>query len=219
MTDARSSARRRRPALDPRLLIGVGLVVASVTGVVAIVGASDARTAVFAAADTLVPGDAVHADGLVVRWVALDDAEGLYLTSDDLPSTGLVATEPVRRGELVPRSAVGSVEGSGSTSLVIAVEGGVSGSVVPGARVDVWASTRTGGDVEAGLAGGFGPPAVVTPDARVVRVVEDDGIVSAGEGPSVEVLVPRSRVARLLQAIANGDSLAVVPAGIPLSSR
>jgi hypothetical protein len=30
--------------------------------------------------------------------------------------------------------------------------------------------------------------------------------------------VPRTRVARLLQAIANGDALAVVPAGLPLAA-
>jgi hypothetical protein len=50
-----------------------------------------------------------------------------------------------------------------------------------------------------------------------VRVVEPDGIVSPGEGRSVEVLIPRSRIARVLQAVAASDELAVVPAGIPLA--
>ena len=42
--------------LDVRLLIGIGLVVASVAGVVAIVSAADRRVTVYAAADTLAPG-------------------------------------------------------------------------------------------------------------------------------------------------------------------
>jgi hypothetical protein len=60
---------------------------------------------------------------------------------------------------------------------------------------------------------------VLTPDAVVIRVIEPEGIVSAADGSSVEVQVPRSRIARLLQAIANGDALAVVPAGIPVARR
>jgi hypothetical protein len=60
---------------------------------------------------------------------------------------------------------------------------------------------------------------VIVPGATVVRVVDDDGFVSAADGRSIEVLIPRSRIARILQAMADGDALAVVPAGIPLSSR
>jgi hypothetical protein len=60
---------------------------------------------------------------------------------------------------------------------------------------------------------------VLASDAVVVRVIDDEGIIAGSDGDSVEVLVPRVRIARLLQAIANGDALAIVPAGIPLSER
>jgi 2-phospho-L-lactate guanylyltransferase (CobY/MobA/RfbA family) len=83
----------------------------------------------------------------------------------------------------------------------------------------VWSSAAATGDGTVGSSGGFGPPAVLTADAVVIRVIEPDGIVSAADGQSVEVQVPRTRIARMLQAIANGDALAVVPAGIPLASR
>jgi hypothetical protein len=49
-----------------------------------------------------------------------------------------------------------------------------------------------------------------------VRIVEDDGLVSSRTSGAVEVLVPRSRVARVLQVQASGDALAVVPAGLAL---
>jgi hypothetical protein len=219
MSDPRPSPGRRRTTLDPRLLLGIALVAASVAGVLGIVGAADRRVTVYAAAETLAPGDRVAADDLVPRQVALDDARTLYLTDADLGPSGLFATTVVRRGELVPRSAVGSEQGSDSTSLVLRLGGEVSASVVAGAVIDVWASPRLNGDPQGGAAGGFGPPAVLCSDAITVRVVAADGIVSAGDGQSVEVLIPRSRVARLLQAIANGDALAVVPAGIPLTAR
>jgi hypothetical protein len=216
MSDPRPSARRRRPTPDPRLIVGIVLVVASVAGVVGIVASADRRVVVYAAAATLAPGDRVRADDLIARQVALDDASELYLTARDLDAAGLVATSVVRRGELVPRSALGSAAGSGSTTLVLPLAGGVSESVVAGATVDVWSSVGEGTELESD-ASGFQPPTVLSSDAIVVRVIEADGLVSAADGPSVEVLVPRARVARLLQAIANGDALAVVPAGIPLN--
>lgn len=211
------SFRRRRFAIDVRLLIGIGLVVASVAGVVSLVGASDHRITVYAAAQTFAPGDRIRSDQLLPRQVTLDDAAQFYL--DELPASGLIATAIIRRGELVPVAALSTTEGSRATSLVLALSGEVSEAVVEGALVDVWASAAVPGEGTVGSSGGFGPPAVLTPDAVVIRVLEPEGIVSAADGSSVEVQVPRSRIARLLQAIANGDALAVVPAGIPVAPR
>jgi hypothetical protein len=219
MSDPRPTPRTRRAPIDPRLLVGIGLVIASVAGVIAIVGATDRRIAVYAAAGTLAPGDPVRAGDLLIRQVALDDAGELYLTADAVRDAQLVATAVVRRGELIPRSSVATHEGSDSTSIVLDLAGEVSESVVAGARVDVWSSQSLAADADVGALGGFGPPVVLCPDAVVVRVVQSDGIVSAGDGRAVEVLLPRFRIARLLQAVANGDALAVVPAGIPLASR
>jgi hypothetical protein len=214
---ASAPPRRRRLVIDVRLVIGIGLVVASVAGVVSIVSASDRRITVYAAAETFAPGDRIGAEQLLPRQVILDDAEGLYLR--DAPASALIVTEVVRRGELVPVSALSTTDGTRATSLVLALSGEVSESVVAGSLVDVWSSAAVTGDGAVGSSGGFGPPAVLTADAVVIRVIEPDGIVSAADGQSVEVQVPRSRIARVLQAIANGDALAVVPAGIPLASR
>lgn len=206
---------RRRPVVDVRLIIGLALVIGSVAGVFAIVSAGDRRTTIYAASSSLSAGDRIDAGDLVARQVSLDAAETLYLAPGDVPADGLVIATAVRAGELIPRAAVASTQGERSTSLVLQLSGRVSAAVVPGALVDVWAAPQSSGEV-AGT-GGFGPPVVLTPDAVVVRVVDDDGLVAASDGDAVEVLVPRSRIARLLQAIANDDALAIVPAGIPLA--
>lgn len=212
-------ATARRPLLDARLLVGIALVVISVVGVVALVGAADQRVTVYATSASLVPGDRIRDGDLLTREVALDGAAGLYLQPRDLAGD-LVATQVVRAGELVPLTAVGSRAGSESTALVLPLSGPVSASVVAGAVVDVWSSSAgdASSDWVPGVEG-FGAPVVLSADATVVRVVEPDGIVSAADGEAVEVLIPRSRIARVLQAIANGDALAVVPAGIPLPER
>lgn len=199
----------RRRSIDARLLIGLVLVAASVAGVVGLVGALDTRTTVYAAAGALSPGDRIDRGDLLEREVALDGADALYLRAGELPAEGLVIVQPVRDGELVPRAAVGDAAGIRSTALVLELTGPPSSAVRAGAVIDVWASPA------ASEGRGFGAPVVLVADAVVVRVVHDEGIVSS-RANAVEVLVPRSRVARVLQAQAAGDALAVVPAGLAM---
>jgi hypothetical protein len=216
-------------------VLGVLLVVGSVVGVFAIVAAADQRVTVYAAASALSPGERIDAGDLVQRTVALDGAERLYLAAGRIPNGGLIVTQPVAQGELLPTSSVGSTAGVRSTSLVLQLATKVSGAVVPGASIDIWAApdpdaagrvTTTDATVSAdqGIEGATEAepdptaPTVLVSGAIVVKVLGDSGGFSvASSGSSVEVLVPRTRVARLLQAIASTDALAVVPAGIPIA--
>jgi len=243
MTDPDAASRRRfskagRNAPDLRLVLGVLLVVGSVAGVYGIVATADRRVTVYAAASALTPGERIDAGDLVQRSVALDGSDRLYLAAGDIPSGGLVVTQPIAKGELLPTSSVGSSSGVRSTSLVLQLATRVSGAVVPGAVVDIWAAAgpdaageMTSSDTSAAGSPGDGTtdpsgtpsadanaPAVVVSGATVVKVLDDSGGFSvASAGSSVEVLVPRTRVARLLEAIAKKAALAVVPAGIPIA--
>lgn len=204
---------RRRVALDARLALGMLLVAASVVAVTFLVGAADTRVVVYASPHTLSPGDRVDADDLVERSVALDGADDLYLRVGDVPDDGFVAAQPVAAGQLVPLSAAGSSDGERATSLVLQLAGPVSSVVESGSLVDVWGVAAPG-------QGETGTPLVLASGATVVQVLADESLVgSSGAAPSVEVLVPRTRIARLLRAIASGDALAVVPAALPLASR
>jgi len=202
-------AKRSRFWFDPRFAIGLGLVVASVAGVFAIVTAADTSHVVLAARAPLTTGDVVDADDLVARSVRLDGTLDRYLVASEIPDTGFVITRPVGAGELVPASAVGSVEGLRQTSVVITVNGQLPASVGPGVTVDVWAAK----ELESGV---FGAPTVVVSAATVVRIVESDGLVVDDSSGAVEVLVPRLNLARVLEAIANDDALSLVPTSIPV---
>ena len=114
----------------------------------------------------------------------------------------------VSAGELIPASAVGSVSGLRLTSLVLEVSGALAASIEPGSIVDVWSSK----EIESGQ---FGAPAVIVSGATVVRLVESDTIMAGGGSIAVEVLVPRARVARVLEAVSNSDAMSIVPASIP----
>lgn len=200
---------RPRALIDPRLIVGLLLVLASVAGTVGIVAATDRTVPVYAASAALAPGDRIRAGDLVERRVSLDGADRLYLRSGSLPGSGLVVTRPVARGELVPSSAVGTAARAGLTSYVVQVAGRVSGAVAPGASVEVW-----GTPVPESVGAPADPPAVLA-SATVVRVTADDGLV-ARDAVAVEILVPRDRIAGLLQAVADGDRLSLLPESLSL---
>lgn len=210
---------RRSIAIDPRLPIGLALVLASVAGVVGVVAAADATTTVYAAAGALAPGQRVTADDLVERHVVLDGADARYLTPQSLPSDGAVALRAVGAGELVPVGALGAADGVRLTSLVVETSARLSAAIVPGAPVDVWAavpSVRMPGTTEEATAP-VGPTVLVA-DAGVVRVLEQQGMTVDGGGVAVEVRLPRGSVADLLQAVADGAELSLVPAGLPIGA-
>ena len=201
-----TTSRPRRRWFDPRFAIGVALVAVSVAGVVWIVNGADSSVTVLAARDALSPGDRIHAADLVPERVRLPGSPSHYFAA--LPDGGLVVTRAIGAGELVPRSAVGSAAGVRVASVVVPISGSLSRSIEPGAVVDLWSA-------KAGEQGTYDPPVVLAASATVVRVSKADDIIDAAGGSSVELLVPRSRTARVLEAVANADSIALVPAGLP----
>lgn len=216
MVGSREKVRKERSPrslwFDPRLAIGIVLVLASVAGVYAVITATDRSVLVLAATSALNPGDRVHRSDLVATSVRLGEAAGRYLEASDVPEEGVLVTRSVSAGELVPASAVGQAASVRVASIVVTVNGQLSKSIIPGAVVDLW-SAAVVDDRH------FGPPAVLVGSATVVRVVEESGIIADNRGRAVEVLVPRSRIARVLEALDQGDAISLVPVSIPMSRR
>ena len=199
---------RRRFWFDPRLAIGLVLIAASVAGVLGIVSSADASIVVLAARDDLAPGDRIDADDLVETSARIADA-GLYL--DAVPEEGLIVTRAIGEGELVAVSAVGATAGTRLASVVVTVNGQLPAAVGAGTTVDLWAARKQESTT-------FGPPSVIVSGAIVVRVIEQEGLVASGDATTVEVLVPRLKIARVLEAVANADAISAVPTGLPIEN-
>ena len=204
-----SRAARKRFWFDPRLVIGLVLIGASVAGVLGIVSSADSSVLVLAARDALAPGDRIVAEDLIATSVRLQSVDDLYLLPGDVPSEGLIVTRAVGEDELVPASAVGAKAGLGLASVVVTINGQLPGAIGPGATADLWSSRREESN-------SFGPPSVIVSGATVVRVIESEGLVTSGEVTTLEILVPRMRIARVLEAVANEDALSIVPTSIPI---
>lgn len=212
---APGAAKRRHSFwFDPRFAIGLVLVVLSVIGVTGLVSAANASVDVLAARTALTPGEHVTTADLVPTSVRAGAIPKLYLTAKDVPGAGVIVTRAIAAGELVPASAVGSEAGTDLTSVVVSVNSALAASVGPGARVDLWsaaeAPTTDGGNAS------FAAPTVVVSSAIVVRIVDQKNLVTTGSGSSIELLVPKTATASVLDAIANGAALSIVPVDLPL---
>ncbi|MDL9980374.1 SAF domain-containing protein [Microbacterium sp. ASV49] len=195
--------RRRAPWGDLRFLLGIVLVVASIGGVWFVVAASRQTAPVYAAAHTLTPGQRVQASDLEIVQAALGTTSAVYLAPGAGLAEGAVATRTVRKGELVPRAAVGDAGATGLTTVVVRSTVDVPASLDAGSSVEVWAAPLE-------EKGAYGEPRILVPDATVVSVTRDDSVIGSA-GAALELVVPRADVSDVLAAMAGKAALSVVP--------
>jgi len=203
----------RRFFVDPRFLIGITLVVVAAVGVTWLVATVDETIDVYVASSTINTGERLTADDLAVAHVRLGSAADRYLKPGDIPAEGAVVVRAIGRGELVPSDAVGAVRSVDEAQVVVTVSGPVPSIVDTSSRVTLWASTAAdSGSV-------FEAPVVLVAQAEVVSVVESAGLVASGTDVQVELRVPRESIASVLEAMANGAALAIVPDDEPLVEK
>ena len=195
----------RRTWMDPRLVIGVALVLVSLAGVWLVVQQSARTDTAWAATRTLLPGDTVAAGDVQQIEVRLPQSQDRYLDASADP-VGMVVASTVGEGEVLPLRALGSAASVDRSAVVIDVEGALPRSVRTGSLVDVWTAAPNDD--------GYDAPAVLIDDAIVVGVVEDEGIL-ASAAQQLELLVPTDETSRLLEAMSNEHVLSVVPLAQP----
>lgn len=201
-----AAQRLRRPSWrDPRLAVGVTLVLLSVVLGVFVIGAADETEPAFAVTRTLTPGDAVEPDALRVVQVRIDDLDGAYLSADESLADGFVVTRAVGEGELLPRAALGDVGAVEVRPVGVPLDGPLPAGLRKGAVVDVWVASP---DPE--RAGAFLRPEPLVESAVVSEVSESGGALGAGGATTVQVLVAGDQLAEVLGALANGADVSLV---------
>lgn len=193
---------------DPRLLVGVVLVLASVVLGARVVSAAQQTASVWALSRAVGAGQPVTAADLRVAEVHLDaGTTPAYVPASAELAPDLVALRGLAPGELLPRAALGRTGDLTSRPVTVPVTGNVPRGVEVGALVDVWV-VRPGDP--SGLADPAEPERVVGA-AEVSAVVTGGGGLSARSGADVQVLVPQDAMAALLQAGSDGHDVVLVP--------
>ncbi|MDQ4503258.1 SAF domain-containing protein [Sinomonas sp. ASV322] len=201
--DMPGAMRLKKPSWkDPRLLVGILLVFASIAGVVALVRAADTSTAVFAAKEDIAVGQPITADRLVAVDVRLGGVESRYIVPGGL-ADGKVAIQRIAKGDLVPASSLGPPGALGRKPVTINVADALPAEAVAGARVDVWVAAPDGRN-------GFSDPKLVVAAAEIAHVATAQSAFGGTRETVVQVLVDDARLPQLLGAQANKAKVSVV---------
>jgi hypothetical protein len=176
--EARPASRvRPQPWRDPRLLVGVLLVLGATVLGARLVAANDDTVAYWAVGDTVEAGDVVRREHLEPAQVRLPSGtDERYLRTDEellAPLGELVWGQRVAAGSLVARDALVPRTSASTSELPLNVAAGAfPADLARGDLVDVWVGPGPGDDTEA--------------EARrvleAVRVVESKGDAAAVGG-------------------------------------
>lgn len=188
---------------DPRFFVGILLVLASVAGVVALVGGADRTVPAYVAKDALVVGQTITRDSFDIVQVRLGDLEAKYLDPGGALPGHAVAVRMVPRGELVPASSIGGTDALDRKTAYVSVTEPLPKEVVAGSHVDVWVALPDERN-------GYREPVLMLPGAEVAAV--NDATTSLGSGKSTQlmVLVTDVQMPKFLGAVANKAKVSVV---------
>lgn len=207
LTAPAEGARLRRPRWrDPRLLVGLLLVLASVAGVVALVASSQRTGAYWSAAQDIAPGTPVEAGQFVAVEANLGGAAERYLPADGPAPTGQVVAGALRAGELVPRQALGDVDPQRRRPVGVELAEPLPERVGVGDRVDVWVAAP----VEGGR--GHADPQRLAEGIEIAELAQVQGGLGGGAATRLQLMVGEDVLPGLLDAKVKDARITVVPA-------
>jgi hypothetical protein len=176
------------------------------------VSAAQSTTGVYVARSTLVPGESVGTDQLVVQ-ARLDPAQvGRYVAADaDLP-VDAVALRVVASGELVPRGALGATADVDMRPVPISLDTEPAAGVVAGSLVDLWSvppqPSASGASERADPRAST--PALLAERLTVAQVARPGGSFAVGGRTVVHVLVPVAVLPDVLAALSSDATMQVM---------
>ena len=199
-----AGARLKPPSWkDPRLLVGILLVLASVVGVVSLVGSADQSTEVYAARDSIAVGEKLTTDNVVRAKVRLNETEEHYFTAEAGLPEGLVAVQRIGKNHLVPKESLATVDALDRKPVAVTIDEALPPQAVPGTRVDVWVALPDARN-------GFSEPKLLLPGAEIAQVTAGSTALGSSRSTVLMVLVADSQMTAILGAQANKAEISVV---------
>lgn len=199
-----TAARLKRPSWkDPRMLVGVLLVLVSIVGVVLLVGSADRTTEVYAARDGIAVGERLTPENVVRAKVRLGDTEQHYITVEAGLPQDVVAMQRIAKDQLVPRASLGAVDRLDRKPVALSVEQTLPSQAVAGARVDVWVA-------QPDAKNGYSEPKLLLPGAEIAEVTQGSTALGSSRSTVLMVLVEDKQMPALLGAQANEAKISVV---------
>jgi len=197
-------ARLKKPSWkDPKLIVGILLVLASVVGVTSLVGAADQTAEAYTAREAIAVGETLTVDKLNRVKVRLGDLEQHYLTPATGVADGLVAAQRIGKDQLVPRGSFGQADGLDRKPVAVTIDEVLPAQAVAGSRVDVWVALPDARN-------GFSQPTLLLPGAEIAQITQGGTALGSARSTVVMVLVADTQMPDLLGAQANKAKISVV---------
>ena len=201
-----TAGRLRRPGWrEPRLLVGLGLVVVAIAATTATVTYGDA-TESFAVADRdLEVGQTVTAEDLRTVDLRLESTGEQYVAGAQQLHEGSVVLQRVPEGQLIPTESLGRQEDIDRRPIGIPLATPLPSGTEPGDHVDIWASQRdrTGGQ--------WDEPVQILEGAELAGVEESGGGLAADDDATAQVLVDSADVEAVVGALSGESRITLVP--------
>lgn len=206
MTDRADAPRLKRPGWkDPRLLVGILLVLVSVAAVVFLVRQADSRIEYWAAAEDITPGAEIKEEHLTVVSANLGDVSEGYLSADQPVPERMFAVATIRQGELLPAGGLAAQDPEQRQQVTVQVSDVVPEHLSNGDRVDLWVAFPD----DTGR--GFFEPELIAVSAEVVGTSETTTAFGAGVTGNVALMLGPDEVPEILGAQANDARMTIVP--------
>lgn len=197
----------RRRSLNTRVIVGLLLVAVSVVSVFGLLRFTSHKSTALVATRLLVEGQQIAASDVSRRSVQIDELAGRYFDAPEL-AVGKVVMRSIAPGELIPRASLGDASEVIETSIVIVIDSPLASRLVPGSRVDVWATEDPSSSQDYADAAPAEPQLVVA-RARLAEHVQSSGGFDAGVD-RVEIVVDRQYIPVVLDVQSRGYSFHVV---------
>lgn len=197
-------ARLKRPSWkDPRLIVGILLVLASVAGVISLLAGADRTTEVFAARNSIAVGERLTMEDVVRTKVRLGDIEHHYISAASGLPDHAVVLQRIGKDHLVPRTSLGTVDALDRKPVALTVSEALPAQAVAGTRVDVWVA-------QPDARNGFSEPTLLLAGAEIAEVAEGATALGSSKTTVLMVLVEDRSMPALLGAQANDARISVV---------
>ncbi|MFW0108505.1 flagellar biosynthesis protein FlgA [Rothia sp. P7181] len=199
------ASRLQKPGFkDPKLLIGLFLILMSLTGVITVVNISNQTKPYWVTTREIYVGEEISEKDLKKVDVRLSEASSHYLSTED-SGTPHIATQFIGAHQLIPKNSLGEVEQNDRKKTTIVLDSTIASGYKAGDLVDVWVSSKN----ETG--NGYATPVRLMEQAEIARINSEDSVLGSTGKTALQLLVSEDVLSSILHATSNDSKISLVP--------
>lgn len=190
---------------DPKLLVGLALILLSVVSVIGVVRATNQTETFYALARDVPVGQKITVEDLREVDVRLSDSASRYMRNTQEIAEGMRAKDFLRSGELLRVDAVTTTDTDQHRKATVVLDSTVVSTFSAGDRVDIWISQK------AENKNAYGSPEVVMQSAYISKVTSEESMIGSTGKSAVQLLVTEDALGKVLDATNNESKINLVP--------